>query len=60
MMTEKNTTWMSLRNEDWKKVNVSTEKEKKLFTNITRRNASELNELIYASVKLIFDKIGVT
>ena len=58
-MTEKKTTLPPLRNQDWKKVKVETEKIIKLLPNIPTDNVTELNELIYAGTKLVFDKIGV-
>ena len=58
-MTEKKTTLPSLRKEDWKKVKVETEKINKLLIYISTDNITELNELIYAEAKLVYDKIGV-
>ena len=55
-MTEKKTTLPSLRNQDRKKVKVTTEKVYKLLTNILIGNITELNELVYAGVKLDCDK----
>ena len=50
----------SLRNQDWKKIKVSTNKVNKLLPNIPMRQITELSKLIYAGEKLVCDKIGIT
>ena len=57
-MTEKKTILPSLRNQYWKKVLVETEMVNKLLPNIPTGNITELNELVYAGVKLVSDKIS--
>ena len=49
--SEKKTTLLSLRNKDAKTVKVETKRINKLFT--PTNNITELNELIYARVKLV-------
>ena len=44
---------------DRKKVKVETEKVNKLSTNIPTSNITELNELTFAEVKLVRDKISI-
>ena len=46
-MTEKKNLLPSLRNQDWKKVKIETEKVNKLLANFQTGNITELNELIY-------------
>ena len=58
-MTEKKTTLPSFRNQDWKNVKVETEKENRLFTNISTSNITELNKLIYVGMKCVRDNISV-
>ena len=58
-MTEKKTTWPFHRNQDWKGLKIEIEKVNKLSTNISTDNITKLKELIYAGVKLIFDKISI-
>ena len=43
----KKTTLHSLKNQDWKKVKIETEKLKRLFPNVPMDNITELNKLIY-------------
>ena len=50
-MTERKTTLLSFRKHVWKKIKA----EKKWFTNIPTDNIHELNELIYAGSKLVWD-----
>ena len=59
IISEKKATLLSLRNEDWNKVKVETKKVNELLKNIPTDNITELNELIYAGVKLVSDKIGI-
>ena len=55
----KEVTLLSLKNQDWKKIKVKSEKVNKLLKNISTDNITELNELIYAGEKLVSDKIGI-
>ena len=48
IMSEKKTTWLSLMNQDWKKVKSGTEKVNGLLTTILTNDIKELNDLIYA------------
>ena len=57
IMSEQMTILLSLKNQDLKTVMEETEKINKLLTHIST-NIMELNELIYAGVKLICVKIG--
>ena len=59
IMIENKIALTSLRNQDWKKPWVETEKLMKLLPNILIGNINKLNELIYAVAKLVCDKIGV-
>ena len=59
-MTENKTTLLFLRNQDWKKVKVETEKVNRLFANIPTDNITELNEQIYAGENLVCDRVGVS
>ena len=60
-MSEKKTTFPSLRNQDWRRtVKSETEKVNVLLTNITTNNITELNDLIYTGVKLGSEKISVS
>ena len=52
-MSEKKITLFSLKNKDWKKVNVDTVKLNKFIPNIPTGNITELNELIYAEAELV-------
>ena len=56
MMFEQKT-FLSVWNQDWKTVKVETE-NKQILTHISTNNATELNELIYAGAKLVYEKIG--
>ena len=68
-MSEKKTRLPLQRNQNWKRVKAETEQKKKkttknkknneLLTHILTKHISELNELIYAGVKLVCDKISV-
>ena len=58
IMTEKKTSLLPLRNQDWKNQG-KTEKGNKLFPNISTDCITELNEQIYAGAKLVNDKISV-
>ena len=58
-MSEKKTALDSIRNQDWRTVKYDTEKVNVLLTNIQTNIITELNDLIYAVVKLVCEKIGV-
>ena len=67
-MSEKNQGWKTTKaekqprlknNQGWKTTKAETEKIKDLLTKIPTNNISELDDLIYAGVKLICGKIGV-
>ena len=57
IITEKETTLPSLRNQDWKNVKVKTDTVNRLLTNIPTGSISELNKLIYTEAKVVCDKI---
>ena len=59
IMTEKKITLLSFGNQDWKKVEIETEKVNKLLPNIPTGNITELKVLVYARAKLVCDKIGI-
>ena len=59
IMTKNKTKLPSLRNQDWKKVKVGSNKVNKLIPNTSTSNITELNELIYAGAMFICDKISV-
>ena len=58
IMYEMKTRLPSLRNQDSKTVKAEIEKINKLLIDISRKNITELNELISAGAKLDCDKIG--
>ena len=60
IMSEKKTTLPSLRNQDGKTARVETYKINELLTHISTYNITELNELIYAEAKLVWNRIGVS
>ena len=53
------TTLPSLRNIEWRIVKAETNKVNQVLTYISMNNITELNELIYASAKLVCEKIGI-
>ena len=55
----KSTKSQSLRKQDWKNIQVETEKVNILLLIIPTGNINELNKLIYAGMKLVCEKIGV-
>ena len=55
-MTKKKTTLPSLRRQNWKK---DRNRKDKQIIDIPTCTITELNELIYAGVRLVGDKIGV-
>ena len=56
-MSEKKTILPSLRNQDWKKDKVETEKFNKLLKHIPTDNLTKLNELFYSGAKVSKDEI---
>ena len=58
-MNGENTTLPSLRNVEWKRAKTETEKLNHVLTYISTNNITELNELIYKGVKLVWEKIGI-
>ena len=58
-MSEKKTTLRSLRNIDWKTVEAETGKINELLTHISTNNMTELNKLISAWAKLVWEKKSV-
>ena len=58
-MCEEKTTLQFLRNQDWKKVKLKTEKVNKVLQLIPKDNITELNELICAGAKIVCNKINV-
>ena len=47
------------QNQDWGTIKSETQKVNDLLTNIPTNIITELNDLIYAGVKLVCEKIGV-
>ena len=58
-MSEKKNTLPSLRNQEWRTIKSETEKVNYLLTNIPTNDITELNDLIYAGIKLLREKIRV-
>ena len=56
IMSEKKTTLPSLRNQDWKKSQSRNWKNNLIINTYLTNNITELNELIYAGAKLVYDK----
>ena len=59
IITEKKTTFSSLKNQNRKNVNGETKKVNKLLSNILTDNITELNKLIYTRAKLVGDKVDI-
>ena len=59
ILSKKKTALPSLRNKDCKTVKAENGRINKSLTQFTTNNTSELNELIYAGVKLVCAKNGV-
>ena len=57
-MSEQKLVLLSLRNKNWDKVKVETEKVNKSLQLNPTKYISELNELFYVGAKIIRDKIG--
>ena len=53
------TTLPSLRNIEWRKLKIETEKINQILLHIPTNNITEVNELIYAGAKLVCEKIGI-
>ena len=47
-------------NQDWKNIDVLTKKVNRLLNYIPTDNITELNEIIYAGAKLVYEKIGIS
>ena len=58
-MNGEKTTLPSLRNVEWKTVKKETNKINQVIPYISTNNITELNELIYAGVKLVWERIGI-
>ena len=61
-MFEKKITLPSLRNQNWKNIKAESEKKKKKtnYYHISERAITQLNELINAGAKFVYNKIGVS
>ena len=58
-MNSEKSTLPSLRNIEWRKVKAETNKVNQELTYISTNNITELDELIYAGVELVCEKIGI-
>ena len=59
IMNSENVTLPSLRNIEWRKIKTETNKLNQVLLYISTNNITELNELIYAWVKLLCKKIVI-
>ena len=59
IISSEKTTLPSLRNIEWKTLKIETNKINHILPYIPTNNITELNELIYAGAKLVFEKIGI-
>ena len=59
MLTDERKVLLPLRNQDWKKVKLVTEEVNKLHKLISTDDITEVNNLIYAGVKIIIVKLGI-
>ena len=59
IMNWEKTSRPSLRNIEWRKLKIETEKINQILRHIPTNNITELNELIYAGAKLVREKIGI-
>ena len=59
-MNSEKTTLTSLRNIEWTTVKAETNKVNQVLTYISTNNITKLNELIYAGVKLVCEKIRIS
>ena len=58
-MSSEKTILPSLRNIEWKTLTIETNKINHILPYISTNNIAKLNELIYAGVKLVCEKIGI-
>ena len=59
-MNRGTTTFPSLRNIEWRKVQMETNKIKQVLPNISTNDITEIKELINAGEKLVWEKIGIS
>ena len=59
-MDSEKTTLPSLRNIEWKTLEIETNKINHILPYIPTNNINKLNGLIYAGAKLVCGKIGIT
>ena len=59
IMNSEKTILTSLRNIEWKTLKIETNKINHILPNIPTNNTTELNELIYAGAKLVFENIVI-
>ena len=58
-MNSQKITLSSLRNIEWRIVRAETNKVNQVLAHISMNNITKLNELTYAGVKLVCEKIGI-
>ena len=58
-MSSEKTNLPSLRNIEWKTLKIETNKINHILPYIPTSNITELNELIYAGAKLVYEKFGI-
>ena len=58
-MSSEKTTLPSLRNIEWRTLKIETNKINQILLYIPTNYITELNELIYAGAKLVFEKIEI-
>ena len=58
-MNSEKTTLPSLRNIEWRTVKTETNKINQVLSYISTNNITELNELIYAGAKLVYEEIKI-
>ena len=58
-MSSEKTTLPSLRNIEWKKLKIETNKINHILPYLLTNNINELNELIFAGAKLVCKKSGI-
>ena len=59
IMNSEKTTLPSLRNIEWRTLMIETNKINQILPYIPTNKINELNELIYAGAKLVYEKIGI-
>ena len=59
-MNRETTNLPSLRNIEWRTLKTETNKINHILPNQSTNNTTELSELIYAGMKLVCEKIGIT